>query len=63
MKSKPLTVEKVKWLVVVRSYRGTPYSFPFSTKKEALEFADNSNFGKRIVKLYKTTNTLEKVWK
>ena len=62
-KRKTLRIEKIKWLVVIRTAKGNPYSFPFSIKKDAMDFAKDGGFskGKRKVYIYKITNKLVKV--
>jgi hypothetical protein len=62
-KTKVLTIEKIKWLVVIRTRGGRPYSFPFSVKKEAKDFMKHGDFskGRRKLYLYKITNTLVEV--
>lgn len=60
-KSKVLRMEKIKWLVVIRTAKGNPYSFPFSIKKDAMDFAKDGGFGKRKIYIYKCSNKLIKV--
>lgn len=62
-KTKVLVIEKIKWLVVIRTKGGRPYSFPFSIKKDALDFAKDGGFGKRTIYIYKCSNKLVKVIK
>ena len=63
MKKQKFKTEIVEWLITVRSFKGKPYYFRFSTKKEALEFAKNGDFGNREIHLYKTVNSHVKSWK
>ncbi len=62
-KTKTLSIEKIKWLVVIRTAKGNPYSFPFSIKKDAIDFAKDGGFGKRTIYIYKISNKLVKVIK